>query len=126
MIRVALVDDHPLMLKIVRQELARETDLAIIWESIDSGAVMARAAADTPDVLVLDLSFAGQAFEPAAAVRDLVARFPQMMILILTAYVPLLGWFVLFPYLIFLGVGAVVLAVFPRKETAEEDRKKED
>lgn len=86
MIRVALVDDHPLMLKIVRQELACETDLTIIWESVDSGAVMARVAADMPDVLVLDLSFAGQAFEPAAAVRDLVARFPQMMILILTAY----------------------------------------
>lgn len=86
MIRVALVDDHPLMLKIVRQELAREPDLDIVWESVDSGTVMTRVAANPPDVLVLDLSFAGQAFEPVAAVRDLVARFPQMAILILTAF----------------------------------------
>ncbi|MBN1563848.1 MAG: response regulator, partial [Anaerolineae bacterium] len=86
MIRVALIDDHPLMLKIVRQELARELDLHIIWESQDSAEMMTHIMQDTPDVLVLDLSFAGQAFEPVAAVRDLVARFAAMAILILTGH----------------------------------------
>lgn len=86
MIRVALVDDHPLMLKIVRQELSRDLDLQIIWETTDSGQVTALVNSDIPDVLVLDLSFAGQGFEPVSAVRDMRARFPQMAILILTAY----------------------------------------
>jgi DNA-binding NarL/FixJ family response regulator len=86
MIRVALIDDHPLMLKIVRQELAREPDLDIIWTSQEPGEMMARIARQTPDALVLDLSFAGQTFEPVAAVRDLRARFPQMAVLILTAH----------------------------------------
>lgn len=86
MIRVALIDDHPLMLKIVQQELARDLDLEIIWKSQDAREMMAHIARQTPDVLVLDLSFAGQTFEPVAAVRDLVARFPAMAILILTGF----------------------------------------
>jgi DNA-binding NarL/FixJ family response regulator len=85
-IRVALVDDHPLMLKIVRQELGTEPDLTIIWDTPDSGDLLARISQRPPDVLVLDLGFAGQAFEPVAAVRDLRARFPKMAILILTAF----------------------------------------
>jgi DNA-binding NarL/FixJ family response regulator len=86
MIRVALIDDHPLMLKIVRQELGAEPDLSILWQTPDSGEMMARITNQTPDVLVLDLGFAGQAFEPVTAVRDLRARFPHMAILILTAF----------------------------------------
>ena len=49
MIRVALIDDHPLILKIVRQELARSTDLDIIWDANDSGQVMSLVAANMPD-----------------------------------------------------------------------------
>lgn len=86
MIRVALIDDHPLMLKIVRQELGRELDLDILWDCMDSSETMARVAQHVPDVLILDLSFTGQPFEPVAAVHDLRARFPQMQILILTAH----------------------------------------
>ncbi len=86
MIRVALIDDHPLILKVVRQELARELDLNIIWESQDSDEMIVQIARETPDVLVLDLSFTGQTFEPVAAVHDLVARFPGMAILILTGH----------------------------------------
>lgn len=86
MIRIALIDDHPLMLKIVRQELSRELGLEIIWDTMDSSQMMSLVTQDTPDVLVLDLSFAGQEFEPVAAVRDLRALFPQMAILILTAF----------------------------------------
>src|SRR5258708_20196980 len=86
MIRVALIDDHPLILKIVRQELARSTDLDIIWDANDSGQVMSLVAANMPDVLVLDLSFAGRGFDPVTTVHDLRARFPQVKILILTAF----------------------------------------
>jgi DNA-binding NarL/FixJ family response regulator len=74
------------MLKIVRQELGRELDLNILWECVDSGEMVTRIAQQIPDVLILDLSFAGQPFEPVAAVRDLRARFPQMQVLILTAH----------------------------------------
>ncbi len=86
MLRVALIDDHPLILKIVRQELSRATDINIIWDTTDVSQIMQLTAKDMPDVLVLDLAFAGQGFEPVAAVRDLCARFGRMAILVLTAY----------------------------------------
>jgi DNA-binding NarL/FixJ family response regulator len=85
MTRVALVDDHPLILKILRQELARATDIDIVWDAGDVERLMGQVAADPPDVLVLDLSFAGRGFDPVSAVQDLRARFPLVNILILTA-----------------------------------------
>src|SRR5512143_2972456 len=86
MIRVALVDDHPLILKILKQELDRAIDLQIVWESGEADQLMALVARKTPDVLVLDLAFAGRGFDPVTAVRDLRARFARMRILILTAH----------------------------------------
>lgn len=85
-IRVALCDDHPLILKIVRQELGRELDLKIVWDTVDATQVVGLVNRDTPDVLVLDLGFTGQGFEPVTTVRDLRARFNELAILILTAY----------------------------------------
>jgi DNA-binding NarL/FixJ family response regulator len=86
MIRVALVDDHPLMRKIVRQELSRSLDLEILWEAEGAANLHGELSANTPEVLLLDLSYTGQGFDPVAAVMDFRARFPQMAILILTAY----------------------------------------
>jgi len=86
MIRVALIDDHPLIIKILRQELSGEPGMEIIWDSNDPQQMMTLLGQSTPDVLVLDLSFAGQGFEPVTAVRDLRARFGKLAILILTAY----------------------------------------
>lgn len=86
MIRVALIDDHPLILKILHQELSQAYDLHILWETTDSTQLFSRLGGECPDVLVLDLSFAGQGFEPVSTVRDLKARFPALAVLILTAY----------------------------------------
>gem|GEM_PF-446391 len=61
-------------------------DLLIVWDAEDATQVIALVASDTPDVLLLDLSFAGRGFDPVTAVRDLRARFSQMAVLILTAY----------------------------------------
>lgn len=86
MIRVALIDDHPLILKIVRQELSRELDMHIIWDVSNAAELIDHVNRDTPDVLVLDLGFSGQGFEPVSTVRDLRSLFPAMAVLILTAY----------------------------------------
>lgn len=86
MIHVALMDDHPLILRILRQELDRELDIRVLWDTSDSGQLLPQIRQNPPNVFVLDLAFAQQNFEPVAAVRDLRARYPQMAILILTAY----------------------------------------
>ncbi len=86
MIHVAMMDDHPLILKILRLELGRESDLRLIWDTTDAAKMFTLINQRPPDVLVLDLSFAGQEFEPVSAVRDLKSRYPKMGILILTAF----------------------------------------
>jgi len=85
-IRVALADDHPLILKIVRQELARAGDVSIVWESGAVNDLLTLITRQMPDVLMLDLSFSGHPFDPSAFVRDLKTRFPKIHVLILTAY----------------------------------------
>lgn len=85
-IRVALVDDHPLMRKIVRQELSRSLDLEVIWEAEDALDLMPLIESALPNVLLLDLSYAGRGFDPVATVQDLRYRFPAMYILVLTAF----------------------------------------
>jgi DNA-binding NarL/FixJ family response regulator len=47
---------------------------------------MAQIKQQPPHVFVLDLAFTQQVFEPVSIVRDLRAQYPQMRILILTAY----------------------------------------
>lgn len=86
MIRVALLDDHPLMLKVVAQELTHALDIQIVWKTTHAGDLMEKMLRDAPDVLILDLGFARQAFEPVSAVRDLRAQYARTAILILTAY----------------------------------------
>ncbi len=86
MIRTALVDDHPLILKILRQELAGAFDISISWDTTDATEITTRVNQTPPDVLVLDLSFTGQGFDPVTTVRELGTRFPFMAILVLTGY----------------------------------------
>jgi DNA-binding NarL/FixJ family response regulator len=86
MIFVSLMDDHPLILKILRQELQHELDIRVLWDTSDSSQLLPRLKRQTPDVMVLDLAFTQQAFEPVSMVRDLRAQYPHMRVLILTAY----------------------------------------
>jgi len=86
MIRVALADDHPLILQILLQELGHELDLRIVWHTSDPAQLLPLTRKEVPDVLVLDLAFAGQQFEPVSMVREFQVQYPQMAILILTAY----------------------------------------
>ncbi|MBL8133756.1 MAG: response regulator [Anaerolineae bacterium] len=85
-IQIGLADDHPLILKVLRQELTRALDVTILWETGEPATLPRLVQQFPPDVLVLDLAFAGAAFDPASFVRETLARSPQMKILIFTAY----------------------------------------
>jgi len=85
-IRVAVVEDHPLMLKAVVGELDGQDDIEVVGTA-DHGSKLISLVRDTsPDVVVLDLGMATGAFEPATAIKALHEAAPDVEVLVLTGY----------------------------------------
>jgi DNA-binding NarL/FixJ family response regulator len=83
MITVALVDDHPATRNGLKEALAADKDISVVAEA-GSGAELPAILKRRPDVLLLDLSM-GQ-FEPFEDVPRIRAQYPEMKIVIVTAY----------------------------------------
>ena len=85
-IRVVVIEDHPLMMKAVLDELASQAGIQVVGTA-DHGAELARLVRDaSPDVVILDLGMTGENFEPISAVRSLLQEHPNVRILVLTGY----------------------------------------
>ena len=83
-IRILLADDHALVRRGVRLILDGEPDLAVIAEAADGAEALALAAADPPDLAVLDIAMPRMTGLQAA--RELSRTQPGLRILILTMY----------------------------------------
>ena len=85
-IRVVVIEDHPLMMKAVLDELASQAGIQVVGTA-DHGSELARLVRDaSPDVVILDLGMTGENFEPISAVRSLLQVHPNVRILVLTGY----------------------------------------
>jgi DNA-binding NarL/FixJ family response regulator len=84
MIRLVLVDDHPVVREGLRGMLEAEPDLSVVGEagSGDEAVVVAHAAA--PDVILMDLRMRG--LDGAAATARILAESPKIKIIVLTTY----------------------------------------
>ena len=82
MVRVMVVDDHPMWRDGVARDL-EEAGYEIVATASDGSEAIARAKATRPDVLVLDLNIP----EPdgAAVTAQVVADVPEMKVLVLSA-----------------------------------------
>lgn len=82
MVRVMVVDDHPMWRDGVARDL-EEAGYEIVATASDGSEAIARARATRPDVLVLDLNIP----EPdgAAVTAHVVADVPEMKVLVLSA-----------------------------------------
>lgn len=70
MIRLLLVDDQPAVRKGLRMRLALEPDLVVVGEAGDGQSALELAAAQSPDVVILDLEMPGMdGIVTAAALR---------------------------------------------------------
>jgi DNA-binding NarL/FixJ family response regulator len=82
-IRVAVVDDHPLMLEGTRTALERAGGMVVVGEAVDGAGALRLTAEAQPDVLVLDLRLPDMSgVEVARHVRE---RQPTVAIVALTA-----------------------------------------
>ena len=85
MIRILVVDDHPVVRAGIVALLGHESDLEVVAEASDGAEAVALAAAHQPDVVLMDLRMPGvDGVEATARIADGRAGAPQ--VLVLTTY----------------------------------------
>ena len=85
-IRVIAIEDYPMMLKAIVDELDSQPDIQVVGKS-SRGSELPRLVRETsPDVVVLDLEMVTEVFDPISAVKSLVEDHPDVRILVLTGH----------------------------------------
>lgn len=83
-ISVLIADDHHVVRAAVASFLDREDDIEVVGQVAEAGALLSEVGHSRPDVLILDAHMPGQNVIQAA--QRLRADYPQMHILVLSAY----------------------------------------
>jgi DNA-binding NarL/FixJ family response regulator len=81
---ILLADDHSVVRAGIRNALEELANLEIVGEVGDGPALFEALARMQPDCLLLDVTMPD--FEPVAAIRQIRARYPDMRILVVSAY----------------------------------------
>jgi DNA-binding NarL/FixJ family response regulator len=84
MIRVLVADDHPIVRTGLIGLLDLEADMEIVGEAGDGEEALARCAALTPDVVLMDLRMPG--LDGVGATARIAAEHPTSRVLVLTTY----------------------------------------
>lgn len=84
MIRVLIVDDHPIVRHGLSSELAKASDIKVIDEASDGDEAMAKARAAKPDLVLLDIALPGKS--GLEILKQLRAELPRVHVLILSAF----------------------------------------
>src|SRR5438270_495637 len=84
MIRVLVVDDHPIVRQGLVSVLSDEDDLEVVGEAGSGREAVARIQRLQPDVVLLDLEMPD--LDGVAAIPQLLASRPALGILVFTAY----------------------------------------
>ncbi len=84
MIRVAIVDDHPIVRQGLRFLLEQQAGIEVVGEGEDGDQALKLVEAELPDVLLLDLLM--PKMDGISAVRAIKRVAPSVQIMILTSY----------------------------------------
>jgi DNA-binding NarL/FixJ family response regulator len=82
--RILLADDHAVVRAGIRNALHELTDLEIVSEVGDGSSLLLALEAHKPDCLLIDVTMPD--FEPVAAIRQIRAHYPDMKVLVVSAY----------------------------------------
>jgi DNA-binding NarL/FixJ family response regulator len=83
-VRIVLADDHAVVRAGIANALRELSNLEIVAELGDGGALLATLERMHPDMLVTDVTMPN--FEPISSIRQIRARFPLLKILVVSAY----------------------------------------
>ncbi|WP_250443878.1 response regulator transcription factor [Actinotalea sp. C106] len=84
MIRVLVVDDHPVVRAGLVGLLADEPDLTVVGQAGDGGAAVEMVEELTPDVVLMDLRMPGT--DGATATGQITGRWPATRVVVLTTF----------------------------------------
>ena len=83
-IRVLIADDHAVVREGTRQILEQEPDLKVVGEAADGDEAVKLTGSSKPDVAIIDISM--PRVDGIEATKQIKALYPQVAVLILTAY----------------------------------------
>jgi DNA-binding NarL/FixJ family response regulator len=83
-IRVLLVDDHPVVRRGLSDLLRDVDDMEVVGAVEDGSEAVAAVRAHTPDVVLMDLSMPGT--DGVSATREVLAAFPEVRVVVLTSF----------------------------------------
>ena len=86
-IRVCVIDDHPMIVKVISETIAEAPDMKVAGTS-DHGVRLEELIVEcNPDIVVLDLGMSREPdWEPAGEVRKIRHKYPQVKIIVVSAY----------------------------------------
>jgi DNA-binding NarL/FixJ family response regulator len=84
MIRILIVDDHPVVRAGLRAVIESQDDLTVVGEAETGEEGVRRAALDEPDLVLMDLQMPGSG--GVSATRAIVALDPAPRVMVLTTY----------------------------------------
>jgi DNA-binding NarL/FixJ family response regulator len=84
MIRVMIVDDHPIVRQGVRGVLANHPDIQVVGEADNAATLFAIVDSLKPDVILLDIRMPGQS--GIEVTQRLKRDYPNIRVIILTTY----------------------------------------
>jgi two-component system, NarL family, nitrate/nitrite response regulator NarL len=84
LIRLLLVDDHPMVREGLRARLASAPGFAVVAEAADAGEALEALAQQRIDLAVMDVALRGAS--GIALTRELLARQPSLRVLVLSMY----------------------------------------
>lgn len=83
-LRVAVVDDHPVIRRGLAQLLEQEADLELVGETGEAHEALAMIRSDEPDLVIVDLSLGGQ--DGLQLVRQISTRHEGLKVLVLSMH----------------------------------------
>lgn len=84
MIQVMIADDHRLVRRGIKEILCTTTDIVVCGEAANGEEALELLLQNQPDVLILDMAMPG--ISGTELIQQLVARFPQLRILVLSMH----------------------------------------
>ncbi len=84
MVRVLIVDDHPLVRSGLVAELTKASDINIAGEAADGNEALQRARTLKPDLILLDIALPGK--NGLEVLKDLQAEMPETKVLVLSGF----------------------------------------